>query len=79
VTDPIPSSPPDSAQPAPLNPTQATLPTIGAIVGSALGKLISAKLGFTDPLIGNTIDVVAAGLVTAVFHWVGTKFGAIKL
>lgn len=81
MTDPTPISaiPPGAPVPAPLNPTQASLPTVGAIVGAALGKLIGAKLGFTDPLIGDTITTVAAGAVTALFHWVGTKFGAIKL
>jgi hypothetical protein len=81
MTDPAPSSPPvaPAAAPAPLSTTQATLPTLGAVVGTALGRLVSAKLGFTDPLLGDTITTIVAGAVTAAFHWAGTKFGAIKL
>lgn len=74
MTDPV-----AAPAPVPLTTTQATLPTIGAVVGTAIGKLISAKLGFSDPLIGDTITTVVAGAVTAAFHWAGTKFGAIKL
>lgn len=75
TTDPVPPSSPVSS---PLTPAQAAMPTIGSIVGAAVGKLISAKLGFTDPLVGDTIVTVAAGVVTALFHWAGTTLGGIK-
>lgn len=71
--------PPSAAAPAPLTTTQAAMPTLGAVVGAAIGKLISAKLGFTDPLVGDTIVTLASGAFTALFHLLGTKFGAIKL
>jgi hypothetical protein len=70
---------PSVAPPAPLTATQAALPTFGALVGTALGKLIAAKLGFTDPLVVDTITTLTAGVVTGAFHWLGTKFGAITL
>lgn len=74
MTDPVPTP-----APVPLTTTQVALPTLGATVGSALGQYLSAKLGFTDPLLGSTITTLTTGLVTALFHWAGTKLGGIKL
>ena len=74
MTDPV-----SAPAPAPLTSTQVALPTLGATIGSALGQLISAKLGFTDPLLGSTITTLTTGVVTALFHWAGTKLGGIKL
>jgi hypothetical protein len=59
----------------PLTATQATLPTLGATLGSAVGALLSAKIGGADPLIGHTITSVTTLIFTALFHWAGTKLG----
>lgn len=66
-------------QPTPLTTTQAALPTLGATLGSALGAYFAAKIGGADPLIGNTITTATTMVVTALFHWVGTKVGGLKL
>lgn len=75
MTAPEPSqaSTPLSPTLAPINATQATLPTLGATVGSAVGAVIAAKVGGSDPLIGNTIQVVTSAAFTALFHWAATK------
>ena len=75
-----PTTPAPAAIPNPsLTTTQATLPTLGAVVGSALGAFINSKLGALDPLLGSTVVTVTTALVTALFHWAGTRLGALKL
>jgi len=79
MTTPEPSvtKPPGITPSAPLTASQASLPTLGATIGSAVGALVAAKVGGNDPLIGNTITVAVTALFTALFHWVGTKFGSL--
>lgn len=64
-----------STPPAPLNGVQMTMPTLGAILGSALGQYLSVKAGSTDPLMGQAIVTATSALVTGVFHWAGLKIG----
>lgn len=70
---------PAALPPAPLTTTQATLPTFGAVVGGSLGAYLSSKLGAADPLLGHVVTVTTTALVTALFHWVGTKLGGLTL
>jgi hypothetical protein len=52
-----------------------TLPTLGSIIGSAVGAAIAAGFKFTDPVtVAAIVTVVTAG-TTALFHWVGSKIG----
>jgi hypothetical protein len=55
------------------------MPTLGAVVGSALGAFINSKLGPLDPLLGPTVVTVTTAMVTALFHWFGTKLGGLAL
>ncbi len=75
MTDPT----PPVTTPVPLTATQATLPTLGSIIGSALGALITAKVAPHDPLVGSTIVTLTTGLITGLFHLVGTKLGLAAL
>jgi cobalamin synthase len=59
----------------PLTGAQATMPTLGSILGSIGGTLLAAKIGATDPLISNSIVVGTTAFVTGFFHWLGQKFG----
>jgi hypothetical protein len=68
---------PTLGEPQRLSTSQAALPTLGATFGSALGAVLAAKVGGADPLIGNTIATLTTAVVTALFHWVGTKLGSI--
>lgn len=74
-----PAQPPASSSAPSLTTTQASMPTLGAVIGSALGAYVSSKLGLSDPLSGHAIVVVTTGLATALFHWVGTKLGGLPL
>jgi hypothetical protein len=74
-TAPIPLSP----SPTPLTPGQAAAPTLGATLGSAVGAIIVAHLGPVGPLLSGTITTATTAAFTALFHWVGTKLGALKL
>lgn len=74
MTDP--SSP---VVPVPLTTTQATLPTLGSIVGGALGSILAAKLAPGDPLVGPAIITAVSGLFTGLFHLLGTKLGMAAL
>lgn len=58
----------------PQTPTQNTLPTLGAVLGSVLGSLLSNKLNL-DPLTGGSAIAGVTALVTAFFHFVGSKLG----
>lgn len=77
--NPVPSSPPASPPAAPLTTTQAALPTFGAVVGGALGAWLVSKVAPHDPLLGDTIRLVATGAITGAFHWVGTKLGGLTI
>lgn len=77
---------PTIPEPAPLPPpmtagqiTAAGAPTLGAVVGSALGALIVAKLGTTDAVLGPSIVAAVTAGMTALFHWLGEKIGAPQL
>ena len=70
-----PSAPPEPSATPSSNTVKATAPTLGAVLGSALGAYVASKVGGNDPLIGNTITAAVTGLVTALFHWAGSKLG----
>ncbi len=64
---------PSTGPPAP----PAAIPTLGSIVGSVLGSVVAAKTGMgADPVVGATIITAITGVVTGLFHWLGTKIGA---
>jgi hypothetical protein len=67
---PVMNSPP----PTPLTPTQASLPTIGAVLGSGLGSVLVDKLGL-DPVAAGSVIAGCTALATALFHWIGSKLG----
>jgi hypothetical protein len=57
--------------------TNSAAPTLGAVLGSVLGGVIAAKTGLaTDPGLGVPLVSGITGLVTGLFHWLGTKIGA---
>ena len=62
--------------PTPVSGGPNASPTVGAIVGSAAGVIVSSKLGVdpTDPA-GVAIVSSVTGLLTALFHWLGSKTG----
>lgn len=68
--------------PAPLppasagNPVTASGPTLGSIIGGALGIVAATKLGLnpTD-ITGGAVVSGIAGLFTALFHWGSQKLG----
>jgi hypothetical protein len=84
---PPPHSPQESIPMAPLEPaplpppmtagqlTAAAAPTTGAVVGSAVGAFVAAKLGLTQPIEVAAVVSVVAGIITAAFHWLGSKIG----
>jgi hypothetical protein len=74
VTDP---AAPDTQKP--LTTTQATLPTLGSILGSALGTIVAAKIAPGDALFGPAIISAVTGLFTGLFHLIGTKLGLATL
>lgn len=54
----------------------ATTPTVGAVIGGALGTLLNAKLGtLADPVLGGSIASFCSGLFAALFHWAHSKLG----
>lgn len=58
----------------PLTPTQASLPTIGSILGSVLGSTVVDKFGL-DPVSAASVIAGLTALGTALFHWIGSKLG----
>jgi hypothetical protein len=57
-----------------LTASQATLPTLGATIGSTVGVLLSSEFGGATSLIGHAVVAVTTTVFTALFHWIGTKF-----
>lgn len=52
-------------------------PTLGSILGATLGTIVATKTGLgIDPVTGGLIISSITGVVTALFHWLGTKIGA---
>jgi len=52
-----------------------TMPTLGSIIGSALGAAIAAGFKVTDPVtVASIVTVLTAG-TTSLFHWLGNKIG----
>ncbi len=74
MTDPTPPSPPIA-----LTTTQAAAPTLGSIIGSALGAYLTSKLAPSDPLLGSALVSVVTGVVTGLFHLVATKLGSLTI
>lgn len=72
--NPIPSSPPPATTPT-ATAVNATAPTLGSLLGSALGVFLATKSGAADPLVGNAIVVATTTFVTGLFHWLGGKLG----
>jgi hypothetical protein len=70
---------PQATVQAPLTSGQATAPTLGATLGSAVGALIAAHLGPVGPLLASTVTMVTTAAFTALFHWAATKLGGLKL
>lgn len=68
-----PLQPPPPLVPPPT-PTQNTLPTAGAVLGSVLGSFISNKLSL-DPLTGSSAVAGVTALVTALFHYLASRLG----
>jgi len=52
-----------------------TMPTLGSIIGSALGAALAAGFKITDPMTVATVVTVMTAGTTALFHWVGSKIG----
>lgn len=52
-----------------------TLPTLGSIIGSAVGAAIAAGFKFTDPVTVATIVTVVTAGTTALFHWISARTG----
>jgi uncharacterized membrane-anchored protein len=61
--------------PAPVTATQASLPTVGSLVGSALGSVLADQLGL-DAVNAASVIAGCTALMTAAFHWIGSKLGA---
>jgi hypothetical protein len=55
--------------------TQAAAPTVGSLLGGAIGFVIVHALGITNPAEAATIALGATGAVTAFFHWLSLKWG----
>jgi len=73
----MPTSTPVSPTPPPANagtPTQASMPTLGSILGTAAG-VAAAGAFHLDPtgLYGGALVSAIVGLFTAAFHWFSTK------
>lgn len=71
MNTPTPTPPP----PASSNLAQNTMPTLGSIVGSASGATLASALHVTDPVAVGSIVTGVTALVTALFHFLGAKFG----
>lgn len=51
-------------------------PTLGAAVGTTAGLLVASKLGLNPANIdGGGIVAIVSTLMTALFHWIGSKTG----
>lgn len=61
--------------PPPATLAQNTMPTLGSIVGSAGGAALAASIHVTDPVAVGSIVTGVTALVTALFHFLGGKFG----
>lgn len=71
------TAPPPTVNPPPSSttPVTATMPTLGAVVGSVAGSVLADKIGFTDPVMAGTVLTGITAVVTALFHWLGSKLG----
>jgi hypothetical protein len=69
---------PQSLQPpqpvAPQTATQNSLPTAGALLGSVLGSILADALKL-EPVAAASVIASLTTLVTALFHFVGSKLG----
>jgi hypothetical protein len=60
--------------PPPQTPTQNSLPTAGALIGSVLGSVVANQLKL-DPVAAGSLIAGVTTFVTALFHFLGTKLG----
>lgn len=60
----------------PPSTTHPTAPTLGAVIGAAIGTALVTVTGLEkQPVLAGALVTGVVGLFTSVFHWIGTKAG----
>lgn len=66
----------NNPQPVPASTTNVA-PTVGSLIGGAVGLLVASKLNLNplDPVTGGPVVVSIGTVMTALFHWLGKLTG----